>query len=157
MIRQQMTKTEKGQSLLELALVLVLLLIMLAGVIDLGRMMYEYLTMRDAAQEGAGYGAAFPNYCSQIEERVKNNLLDESYTVTVHVNDLLCADAWNADNVPGKLPVNGCAGNTLSVTVYHESEIAMPFISAFTGPSIPMTVVIEDRIVRPACDTTPAP
>ena len=50
-------RSEKGQSLVELALIIVFVLIILAGVVDLGRMMYEYLTMRDAAQEGAGYAA----------------------------------------------------------------------------------------------------
>jgi len=142
--------TEKGQSLLELSLVLVFLLILMAGVIDLGRMMYEYLTMRDAAQEGAGYGAAFPSYCAQIEQRIKSNLPDENYAITIHVNNKPCSDAWNADK-SNEFPINGCVGKTVSVTIFHESEITMPFLSAFTGTKVPMQVVIEDRIVRPAC------
>ena len=42
-------KSERGQSLVELAVVIVIMLILLAGVIDLGRVVFEYMTMADAA------------------------------------------------------------------------------------------------------------
>jgi len=148
-------KTEKGQSLVELALVLVFILVLLAGVVDLGRMMYEYLTMRDAAQEGAGYGAAFPNYCAQIINRVAENLPDNTYGVAVIVDGLdfdglSCEAAWNVDKTLD-LPTYGCDGNELQVVVTHNFSVTMPLLSAFTGPTVPMRVEIRDRIVRPAC------
>lgn len=157
MRKNNSTQTERGQSLLELALVLVFLLILLAGVIDLGRMMYEYLTMRDAAQEGAGYGAVFPNSCAQIESRVMQNLPDENYAVSIMVNGISCDAAIAIDYAAGrnKPPYHGCVGNTLTVIVDHTTQITMPLISAFTGNSIPMHVEIDDRIVRPICSDTP--
>jgi Flp pilus assembly protein TadG len=51
---------EKGQSLLELALILPLLIIILAGVLDLGRLYYAYVAVTDAAAEGASYAAIHP-------------------------------------------------------------------------------------------------
>ncbi len=150
--------SEKGQSLLELALVLVFLLILLAGVIDLGRMMYEYLTMRDAAQEGAGYGAVYPNDCAHLNDRVMQNLPDGNYTVAIKITDInggtgwvSCTDALITDYDGSDLPYYGCMGNIITVSIDHSTQITMPFISAFTGPTIPMHVEIEDRIVRPAC------
>ncbi len=152
MNRQKKLQSEKGQSLLELALVLVFLLILLAGVIDLGRMMYEYLTMRDAAQEGAGYAAVFPNDCNHVVDRVMQNLPDNNYTVSIDVDGIDCASAVANDYAAGKTaPDYGCAGKTVTVMIDHTTQITMPLISAFTGTSIPMHVAIEDRIVRPAC------
>ena len=51
---------EKGQSLTEFALVLPVLLIILAGVLDLGRLYYSYIAVTDAAAEGAAYAALHP-------------------------------------------------------------------------------------------------
>ena len=46
---------ENGQSLLEMALILPVLIIILAGVLDLGRLYYAYVSVTDAAAEGAAY------------------------------------------------------------------------------------------------------
>ncbi len=163
MKRQNNTSSEKGQSLLELAVALVILLILLAGLVDLGRIMYEYLTMRDAAQEGAGYAAVYPNDCNHIVSRVMQNLPDANYAVTITMTDehgglgtIDCAAAVAEDYSAGQVyPYYGCMGNTITVSIDHTTEITMPFLSAFTGPTVPMNVVIEDRIVRPVCSDTP--
>jgi Flp pilus assembly protein TadG len=157
-MKKPITKqSEKGQSLLELALVLVFLLILLAGVIDLGRMMYEYLTMRDAAQEGAGYAAVFPNDCAHIAARVMQNLPDDNYTVNIEIGGLDCAAASANDYASGKTaPDYGCAGKTATIIIDHTTEITMPFLGEFIPDgSVPMHVEIQDRIVRPACSSTP--
>mgnify|MGYP001822952384 CR=1 FL=1 len=51
---------EGGQSLIELALMMVFLLIMLAGVVDVGRALFTYIAIRDSAQEGALVGSITP-------------------------------------------------------------------------------------------------
>ncbi|MHB8855689.1 MAG: TadE/TadG family type IV pilus assembly protein [Bellilinea sp.] len=150
--------TEKGQSLMELALVLVFILILLAGVVDLGRMMFEYLTMRDAAQEGAGYGAVYPSYCQQIKDRTLENMpsfnIDKDNLVVLIVDGLdefSCEAAWTADKSLTR-PTHGCEGKEIIVRIDHKFEITMPLLSAFTGSTVPMHVEIKDRIVRPACN-----
>jgi hypothetical protein len=50
-----------GQSLLEFALTLPLLLLLVMGVFDLGRSIYYYSAIHNAAREGARYGAV--NHC----------------------------------------------------------------------------------------------
>lgn len=141
---------EKGQSLVELALMLVFIIVLLAGVVDLGRMMYQYLTMRDAAQEGAGYAAVFPSYCSDITNRVRNNLPDNSYGVIVLVDGISCESAWAVDKTLA-LPTHGCEGKEIIVTITHNFDVTMPLLSVFTGPIVDMNVEINDRIVRPSC------
>ena len=143
---KQIQKKEKGQSLVELALMITFILILLAGVVDLGRMMYEYLTMRDAAQEGAGYGAIFPDYCEETIRRVQDNLPDNNYQVLLTVDGSPCTGTY-IQNL-------GCAGEPLMVEVKHNFAVTMPLLGAIVDPQgdgVPMNVIIEDRIVRPEC------
>ena len=151
MNRMKNNSHESGQSLVELALMLVFILVLLAGVVDLGRMMFEYLSMRDAAQEGAGYAAVFPSYCAEINNRVMNNLPDNTYGVIIQIDGTSCETAWAVDKTL-TTPTHGCEGNDILVTVTHNFGVTMPLLSAFTGSIVPMHVEIKDRIVRPSCE-----
>lgn len=157
MKNQRVRISEKGQSLMELGLMMVFMLILLAGVVDLGRMMYEYLTMRDAVQEGAGYGTIYPGYCNEIAARVMDNLPDANYTVAVTVDGLSCSAAYSADAAAAltyHLPSHACSGKILTITLDHSFEVTMPMLGTLVDPEgdgVPMHVVIEDRIVRPEC------
>ena len=62
---------EKGQSLTEVALMLPVLLLILAGVLDLGRLYYAYVTVSDAAAEGATYAAIHPTDGGEIVSRTQ--------------------------------------------------------------------------------------
>jgi Flp pilus assembly protein TadG len=53
-------ESEKGQSLVEMALVLPVVLVILAIVLDLGRVYYIAVALTDAAGEGATYAAINP-------------------------------------------------------------------------------------------------
>ncbi len=48
-------KTEKGQAMVEFALVLPVLLVLLCGIIDFGWLYYNQITLNNAAREGARY------------------------------------------------------------------------------------------------------
>lgn len=49
-------KSRRGQSLLEFALILPVLVIVLVGIFDLGRAFFALITINNAAREGARYG-----------------------------------------------------------------------------------------------------
>ncbi len=51
----------RGQELVEFAIVLPLLLIIVFGVLDLGRLFHALITITNAAREGARYGMIFPD------------------------------------------------------------------------------------------------
>src|SRR5438128_7469048 len=53
-------QAERGQGLVEFSLSLVFLTVLLLGVLDIGRAYFTYLGLKDAAEEGAYYGSAFP-------------------------------------------------------------------------------------------------
>ncbi len=157
MKNRRVRNSEKGQSLMELGIMGTVILVLLAGVVDLGRMMYEYLTMRDAVQEGAGYGTIYPGYCNEIAARVMDNLPDNHYTVAVTVDGMSCAAAYSADAAAAlsyHLPSHACSGKVLTITLDHSFAVTMPMLGTFVDPEgdgVPMHVVIEDRIVRPEC------
>ena len=56
---QQKSKALKGQSLVEFALVLPILLLLILGAMDLGRMFYIKVVLTNAAREGANHLANF--------------------------------------------------------------------------------------------------
>jgi Flp pilus assembly protein TadG len=60
---------ERGQSLLEFALVLPALLILLMGLLDLGRLYFVMVTLEDMAGEGATYAAIHPADVDEIRAR----------------------------------------------------------------------------------------
>ena len=85
-ISKNHNRTERGQSLVELGVSLVILLILLAGVVDFGRLAFHYLSMHDAAQEGASYGSIFPHETKEIMNRVKAGLvIDDLSRITINV------------------------------------------------------------------------
>ncbi|MDP4162007.1 MAG: TadE/TadG family type IV pilus assembly protein [Bacillota bacterium] len=56
-----MRRDQRGQSMVETALLLPVLLLLLAGIIDFGRLMYSYATLHMAAQETVRLGALGKN------------------------------------------------------------------------------------------------
>src|SRR5262249_28164011 len=57
MSRPRVERGERGQGLVEFAVAMPLLLLILLGTIDMGRVFFDYIEMRQAAVEGATYGA----------------------------------------------------------------------------------------------------
>jgi Flp pilus assembly protein TadG len=52
----RMIRDERGQSLTEFAVIVPLLLLLLCGIFDFGRLMYAYMQMNNAAQETVRQG-----------------------------------------------------------------------------------------------------
>ncbi len=53
-------KNERGQSLVELSVIAVLMLTLFAAIADFGRIMHDYIIITNAAREGARYGSRYP-------------------------------------------------------------------------------------------------
>lgn len=118
---------ERGQSMVELALTITLLLILLAGTIDLGRALFTWLEMRDAAQEGASYASICPT--GDVDARVRANL-NPIYTYSIIVSP------------------NTSRGSTKTVTVSTNLPLTMPFLSTILGSNtITIKATINDTIL----------
>ena len=72
-----------GQSLLELALLSPLLLLIMLGTLDLGRIYADYTDLKGAVREGAGYGALRPSDTTGIRDRVLRHGVPAGTTVSV--------------------------------------------------------------------------
>ena len=132
--------SERGQSLVELAISIVILIYLLAGAVEFGLAFFQFVQLRDAAQEGALYGSMNPLDSTNIDLRVRNestspvNLLDTS-TVTV-TQTIIGAP---------------CEGNGIQVTVLYYHDVFMPFMSQFIGDQIPLDATVTDTILSPVC------
>ena len=144
-------RSERGQAFAELAVSMVFLLILAAGMIDLGRAIFTYIAIRDAVQEGAAYGAIAPMDCTGIKSRVRQHTdgaieLDDTASIFVYVyidgnaNDCISSPPVKADIDPG---------DSIRVQItYSNFRIAVPFIGAFVGgQSISFGAEVTDSIV----------
>jgi Flp pilus assembly protein TadG len=104
---------ERGANLIEAALVDPLLLMLLATVIDLGRAYFSYITIINAAREGARYGVAHPTDTSAICAKVLAEARDQSPPV-----NLTC---------PGSVTIasGGASGSPIRVTVNYNFPVIM--------------------------------
>src|SRR6188472_3639206 len=65
----------RGQSIVELALCMPLLMLIMLGTIDFGRVFFDYIQMRNAVVEGATYGTRHPADTSGIQTAaIENNI-----------------------------------------------------------------------------------
>ena len=67
-------RDERGANLVEMALVTVLLLMLLAGVVDIGRLFNHWIVITNASREGARYAARFPG----DEDGIKQAAIQEA-------------------------------------------------------------------------------
>lgn len=143
---------EEGQSLIEFSMSLVFLLILLAGVADFGRAFLSYIIVRDAAQEGAVYGAIAEKtdltiFKEKVKDRVKTSFVNPSDPNKAPLD---------VDEVQVHTSIIGspCAGvgNSVRVTVDYSLDISTPFLGTILGTQeIPMSTSIEDTILSPLC------
>ncbi len=85
-------RTQRGQSLVELALVLPLLSVLLMGVVDLGRGVSTYIVLSHSAREGAYWLSTHPydvnGAVARVEEEMTLGGVDPAMaTVTVNAAD----------------------------------------------------------------------
>ncbi len=65
-------RKERGQELVEYALILPIMLLILMSILDLGRAVYYYSAIHNSAREGARYGIINPEDPAGIEAGVRN-------------------------------------------------------------------------------------
>jgi len=146
----QMKHDERGQSMVELALTITLLMTLLAGTVDLGRAFFTWLAMRDAAQEGASYGSINPTRLDLVESRVRDNLEQViSNPADLIVTPRLLPPMGQSYPPPGQ----PCFGNTIQVIVnYPHFPLTTPFLGAVLGKQdLSIHATINDTILAPVC------
>ena len=135
-------KNERGQSLVEMAISLVLLLVLLSGAVEFGMAFFQYIQLRDAAQEGALYGSMNPTDVANITLRTMGasnspiKLATDTNTTLV----ILYSDANKK-----------CEGNAITVQLTYKHKVFMPFLPQVIGSDIPLKASVTDTILSPVC------
>jgi Flp pilus assembly protein TadG len=137
----KLQRGERGQSLVELALSLTVILLLLSGAVDFSIAYFSFSAMQDAAQEGALYGSINPADETGIITRVRSASSNP-------------VDLANADlvDVVVSLPGDACEGNEVRVNVIYDYPVSMPFIGSIIGAQqIRLNASVTDTILQPVC------
>lgn len=142
---------ESGQSLMEMAISLIIVLLLLAGVVDLGRAFFNLVALRDAAQEGAAYGSVCPNDVIGIYDRVRNSASNSVLTdpSLVEVQCFFIEEESGFEAACDSASLDPQPGMAIRVvTRYDNFRLTMPFIGAAVGSqTIPLRGEILDTIL----------
>jgi hypothetical protein len=130
-------RRENGQGLVEFAIGITFLLVLLAGILDLGRAYFSYIALQDAAQEGASYASIAPTDILGIRERVQA-------TSSGPIDFVLFDDS----QIEVQLLGGSCTGNGIKVTVKMDFRLVAPF---FSGNSLPLSAEATDTILQDTC------
>ena len=140
-------KSERGQSLVEMGISLIILLFLLTGGVDISLALFQYVTIRDAAQEGATYGSIMPGETQEIQWRTMDAASDivdlAEENVEVIVNGDSCEGQTN--NVP----------NSITVRTTFNHPITLPFVAGVLGTNtITLRAQVTNTILQPVCEGT---
>ncbi len=116
-------RSGRGQSLVEIALVLPILLIVLFGVLEFGRIFHSYLVVTHAAREGARYGII-----SKDVGAIKQKVQDASPGITLDLN-----------NIEVNPSSNLTTGVPLTISVEYQVDLFTPVLAGI----IPNPVTIS--------------
>ncbi len=155
--------SEKGQSMVELAVAVVVLLILVSGVVDLGRVAFHYIAMRDAAQEAASYASVFPNNNQQIFSRATDGIAGDGVDPSrIAVNLKIFKSSGTYECNWSVTSPEACAGssdtsgsnevsvnNVIEVTITDSAfPITMPLLGSFLGSqTINLSTTIQDVVL----------
>jgi len=110
-----------GQAVLEFMLVLPVLLIVLFGVLDLGRVYFSAIGLVSAAREGARYLAAYPGDVSNSFNNTKQIAIQEASGSGISIGEIIVT-CTSDDNI------NCDGGSPATVTVTGEFELVLGWV-----------------------------
>jgi Flp pilus assembly protein TadG len=151
-----------GQSLVELALILPVMLLLFAGALDLGRVFYSQITIENAAKEGALEAARNPTSfdntkpCDKDTNRVLCLVLNEAkgsmYEITAADVTLACS--------PSPCPTSPSLGDTVTVRVAGHFTLLTPLLAQIVGPTVTLSASSVAQLgiePDPGAGPTPTP
>lgn len=128
----QRNKSQRGQAIVEFAIVLPLLLVLLFGVIDFGRALQTYITINNASREGARLGSINPD--ADVEAKVRD----------------AAGEFDNADlTVATSFPDGKASGESVVVDVDYEYNFITPlgsFVETLSGGTLTLGTSSNMRI-----------
>lgn len=130
-LRRKLIGNRRGQALVELALVLPVLLTLLLGIVEFGRLFSAYMTIQHAAREGVRLGILGATDAEIIGRVQANSPSLDPAKLTVSVTPQFSL------RTPGTI---------MTVSVAYNHRIAVPIIDSLLGSSIPVSAVVSMRV-----------
>lgn len=119
-------KKNRGQELVEFALVLPVLILIIMGTMEYGRAYYTSSLLQNAAREGARYGILHPTVVTSSDGADPNNITARAKGFITGLNSSkLTIDVSYPDGDTSR-------GSRVRVTVSYLYESIVPFLHAYT-------------------------
>jgi Flp pilus assembly protein TadG len=134
--RQRDRPATLGQSIVELALILPIMLLLLAVATDLGRLFHSRIVIANAARAGALEATRHPTSyvdggaCDALTNRIMCAIATESEGAILAVTPSDVTVVCEPD------PCSEALGNVIRVTVEGQFSLITPFLSGFFGGSV---------------------
>ncbi len=155
------SRRSRGQSVVELALVMPLLLLLFAGAADLGQIFFNFVSVENAVKEGALYGARYP-LCDDASTRCPdpNNVRwrteNEARTAAGTALATPTSQCLNAVSQVAYGDLRDCvAGDTYVVRATIQFRPITPIIGQLIGGTINLTSESRAIVLNQAFDPTP--
>ena len=134
-------KAEKGQAMVELALVLPVLLLILLGIIEFGHIFYSYLVIQNATRDGARHGVVWDSgnnrYVTNPE--VVTLVKDKTTVLQKHDTNLTV-------NITPTTESTKATGNKFEVNINYNVPLFTPFWDNILPNPFPISAKTVMRI-----------
>jgi hypothetical protein len=131
-IGRKLKRGQRGQALVELALVVPVLLLLVLGIFEFGRLLNAYMTVQHAAREGARLGIL-----GATDVEIETVVVSTAAT-TLDTTRL---------TVVISPPVSGrTSGVIMTVSVTYTFEVIVPLFDRILGSSVPITSNLSMRV-----------
>jgi len=130
-------RKQRGQSLTEFAVGVTFILVLIASGMDFGRAYYTFISIRDAAQEGAAYASIAPTDVDGIRARVRETS-SEPFDLT----------SLNDSQIEVTVDGYACAGYDVTVSIKYDFKLVAPFLA---GQILHLNAEATDTILQPPC------
>ncbi|MGI6308985.1 MAG: TadE/TadG family type IV pilus assembly protein, partial [Dethiobacteria bacterium] len=126
-------KNDQGQSLVEFAIILPLLLLVLLGIIQFGIIFSSYITVTTAAREGARVAIV------GADDITIKNKVTETVSASAFLNEIDSGDIEIE-------PESRIQKHMVTVTVNASAKIVVPFLNYLAGESFPISSSAKMRV-----------
>jgi Flp pilus assembly protein TadG len=121
------TRTQSGQSLVEFVGFVTVLLIILGGVLEIGRAYFAYVAIENGAGEGALFAAYHPTWIDDATSEGDQPEFENIVYRATHESPSGIVD-WSLARVTVEQPATLAVGQPITVSVTYSHTLLTPFI-----------------------------
>src|SRR5688572_29256647 len=142
----------RAQAIVEFAIALPILMALLVGILEVGRMLFIYSSVTSASREAVRYASAIGlddsgsynkyNYCAGIQERASRSAYFTPLTINI-----------SYDTGPGTTPYNTCDGTVDSGVVVSSGDRVVVTVTANYSPMLDLIPLAPRPIISSSART----